>query len=505
MLTGEDAPCLGGDDCDNYVLGTYDFEIVPYDINISGLRYRKEYDAVDDTIHVAIPGVEGETIYLHVEMSTADVDSHAVSAYFGSSANTANYTFGGMTAEEFKEHAKNNAQITPKPLEMVGYAEKNYDGNNTFTYVFSSYNGTLDGNVVTVTFKLRDTATENEAINVGAYTGATIYDAVIDDGNYVFVTTTCDAYVLDTNPLVLECDEVFLDDGAYWILSVTVKQGTLGIGDKIVLSGSSTYYETMDIEKSGEFVPFAFVGDEVGIYLDYQELSNANEIPAQSLMYRKDEIPEMATEFLAVIYLRTQEEGGRHSPIFSDYKPNMRGLGEEQQVTVDLIDVYGNANDAMLVPGGRALVKITLTTPLPACMLETLEIDLFDNVGYVANGSVYSDIIESHNHGNSMVATDKFDAVAEMPTVIKLTNTRDETLDTLNFYYETEPGSGNYITDFTIKLYDSSFSLIDGTFDNQTGVFTKADSSRWELAKDETCYIVLTTENDTAQVFGWLS
>lgn len=91
-----------------------------------------------------------------------------------------------------------------------------------------------------------------------------------------------------------------------------------------------------------------------------------------------------------------------------------------------------------------------------------------------------------------------------MPTVMKLTNTKNATLNTLHFYYETTPGTGNYITGFTIKHYDSSFNLIDGSFNNETGVFTKTDSSVWELEEDEVCYIVITTENNTQKVFAWL-
>ena len=516
VLTGEDAPYLDGADCDNYALGTYDFEIVPYDIDISSLKYSKVYDAFNDTITVIpngrLTGVGTETISFYVEMSTEDVGSYAVGSYFDGSANTANYTFGGMTAEEFKEYAEDNAQITPKPLTMVGYAEKKYDGNNTFTYEFNSSNGTLDGNVFTVTFKLKEAATENEATNVGAYTGATIYDVVSNNSNYVFVTTSCDAYVLDTNPLVLECDDVFYDEeNRSWILLVTVKQGTLGIGDNIVLSGGSESYYTEGIEKSRKFVPFAFVGDQVGIYLNDQELSDKSEIPAQSLMYRKDEIPEMATEFLAVIYLREEKDGGRHSPIYSDYKPNMRGLGKEQQVIVDLIDVYGNASDVMLVPGGHALVKITLTTPLPACMLETLEIDLFDVTGnsrkHTAEGSVYSDIIESHKKAgtNAIFVTDVFNTIdntidGTYPVVIKLTNETGNALNTLEFFVRGD--SDRWLTDYSVKLLDDEFNVIDGTHNNEEGEFTlTSNGSRWSLAAGESCYVVLSTTEAKENVF----
>ena len=490
---------------DNYVLGTYEFAIVPYDIDISDLKYSKVYDAFNDTITVisdgTLTGVEAETISLRVEMSTADVDSYAVGSYFGGSANTANYTFGGMTAEEFKEYAEDNAQITPKALQITGAVTKNYDGNNTFTVVFTEGTGTLDGNVVTVTFKLKDTATQNAVINIGPYSDATIYDAVSDDGNYVLSSTTCDAHVLDTNPLVLEVTDRFHIENDYILVS-NIRQGSVKVGDSIVLPGSpDKVYEVLKIERLHNEQGQATLGEEVGIYID--GMTDLSEVARGDLLYTQGNIPTLATTFFANIYAYTKDEGGRDKPFFNNYKPNIVGLGALQVATIEIVDVYGK-DDTMVSPGDRALVKITLTNAVPASLLENLNFTMMESSKTTITGTVV-DYVESHNYGNSMVATDKFDAVAGMPTVIKLTNTRDETLDTLKFYYETVPGSGNYIIDFTIKLYDSSFSLIAGTFDNQTGTFTEADSSRWELAKDETCYIVLTTENDTEQVFGWLA
>ena len=89
--------------------------------------------------------------------------------------------------------------------------------------------------------------------------------------------------------------------------------------------------------------------------------------------------------------------------------------------------------------------------------------------------------------------------------VIRLTNTRSETLDTLQFYVSNGSGGGSYLTDFTIKLYNSSFNLVEGTFNNTEGSFSKSDASKWSLAAEETCYIVITTTNATADVFAWLS
>ena len=162
----------------------------------------------------------------------------------------------------------------------------------------------------------------------------------------------------------------------------------------------------------------------------------------------------------------------------------------------------------MVAPGDSALVKITLTNALPASLLENLEFTLREESGGSARTTatgVGVDYVESQNFQNSMVATDKFSTEVGTPMVVRLTNTRSETLDTLQFYVSNSSGGGNYLTDFTIKLYDSSFNLIEGTHDNTTGTFTKADTSKWSLAAEDTCYIVITTTSANVDVFAWLS
>ena len=232
-------------------------------------------------------------------------------------------------------------------------------------------------------------------------------------------------------------------------------------------------------------------------------MAGLSEVSRGDLLYTQGNIPKLATTFFANIYAKTQAEGGRNTPFFNNYKPNVVGLGASQQVTIDIIDVYGK-EDTMVNPGDSALFKITLTNALPASLLENLEFTMMEGTKATVTG-VGVDYVESQNFQNSMVATDKFTTEAEKPMVVRLTNTRSESLNTLQFYVSNASGGGNYLTDFTVKLYDSSFNLIEGTHDNTNGTFTKADASKWSLAAEETCYIVITTTNATADVFAWLS
>lgn len=424
----------------------------------------------------------------------------------------------GMENYELVEN-KCNVEITQKYLRFEDVYVKNYDGTNVVRFDFNDASkdgiAATEGVYVLIEALEYDTPENLPLVNAGYYEQAdfgppqfyTSDDSLTD--NYAFDDNHFQGgwsgfklWILDTNPLIVEVVDRF-NIGADYILSVKIKQGAVKVGDSIILPGSpDKVYEVLKIEKYQKEQGQATVGEEVGIYID--GMAELTEVTRGDLLYTQGNIPKFATTFFASIYAKTQDEGGRSTPFFNNYAPNITGLGASQQVTITIIDVYGK-DDTMVSPGDSALVKITLTNELPASLLENLEFTLIDGTRAVVTG-VGVDYVESSNYGNSMVATDNFDAVAGMPTVIRLTNTRNEALNVLQFYVSTGTGVGNYLTDFTIKLYDSSFNLIEGTHNNTTGVFTKtADSSTWSLGADETCYVVITTTNATEDVFAWLS
>jgi hypothetical protein len=210
----------------------------------------------------------------------------------------------------------------------------------------------------------------------------------------------------------------------------------------------------------------------------------------------------MATEFLAKAYLKTKEEGGRQTPAFDNYRPTFRGLGLPQTAIVTLIEYYGvAANAGIWTPGETMLIKITLTTPVPAALLHGLEFTMAESDRTTVTGVVVDDFIGSAQSGSGMLKTDTFNTEALTPVVVKITNTRTEALGALELFVSTFNGGGNYLTDFTIELYDEDFVKIAGTHNNREGTFTKDDSTTWSLAAGETCYVVVKTTNATNGVF----
>ncbi|MBQ9779183.1 MAG: hypothetical protein IJW22_09720 [Clostridia bacterium] len=388
--------------------------------------------------------------------------------------------------------------ITPKTL-TVPALSKDYNGSNAVSYTFTTADGLLEGDSCTLTFDAADTSNA-AAIAVGHYANAKMSNALLSNGNYMIDVNTCDLHILDTADLILLATDRFNIETDY-IIVVEVKQGTVKVGDSIVLPGTpDKVYEVLAIDKDRELVEYATVGDAVGLCVD--GMAELTEVSAPDFLYEAGNIPEMATEFLAKAYLKTQDEGGRRLPVSDGYRPQFRGLGLSQTAIVTLIEYYGvAANAGVWTPGETMLIKITLTTPVPAALLHGLEFTMSESDNSVITGVVVDGFIGSEQAGNNMLLTGAFNTQALTPIVVKITNTRTTALDTLELFVSTGSGSGNYLTDFTIELYDEDFEKIEGTHNNTEGTFTKGDSTPWSLAAGETCYVVVKTTNATNGVF----
>lgn len=389
--------------------------------------------------------------------------------------------------------------ITPVKL-TVPALSKDYNGNNAVSYTFTTADGLLAGDSCTLTFDALDASDDTAAIAVGHYLNAKMSNVLLSNGNYAINVNTCNLHILDTGALILVASDVFMIEGEF-IITVTVKQGSVKIGDSIVLPGTpDKVYEVLKIEKFHAQMDSATVGEEVGLYVD--GMVATSEVTRLSFLYEAGNIPEeMATEFLAEVYLKTKEEGGRNAPAFDGYRAQFRGLGLPQEAIVTLIEYYGvAANAGVWTPGETMLIKITLTTPVPAALLHGLEFTLAEGGVAKAAGVVVDDFIGSAQSGNTMLKTEEFNTEALTPVVVKITNSRTEALDTLEVFVSTGSG-GNYLTDFTLELYDEDFNQIAGTHNNTEGTFTKSDSSTWSLAAGETCYVVVKTTNATDGVF----
>jgi hypothetical protein len=150
--------------------------------------------------------------------------------------------------------------------------------------------------------------------------------------------------------------------------------------------------------------------------------------------------------------------------------------------------LYG-ARCAEFMLGSKILLPFNIAYSLVAIVGATVDLGLVWSISETFNGF--------------MTIPNLIGVFLLTPVVVKITNTRTEALDALGIFVSTGTGigNGNYLTDYTIELYDEDFVRILGTHNNTDGTFTKDDTSTWSLAAGETCYVVVKTTNATDGVF----
>ncbi len=158
-------------------------------------------------------------------------------------------------------------------------------------------------------------------------------------------------------PFLMSVEDVFSIKGRGTVVTGRVERGVLKVNEEIEIVGLRDTKKTVvtGIEMFRKSLDEARAGDNVGILLRGVEKEDVER--GQVLCKAKSITPH--TEFEAEIYILTKEEGGRHTPFFTGYRP---------QFYLGTTDVTGEATLAegteMVMPGDNVNVKVKLITPI---------------------------------------------------------------------------------------------------------------------------------------------
>jgi elongation factor Tu len=120
-------------------------------------------------------------------------------------------------------------------------------------------------------------------------------------------------------------------------------QETIG---KTTCTGVEMFQKTLDEGQAGENVGVLLRGVEKGDLRRGQVLAAPGSITPH-------------TVFECEVYILTKDEGGRHTPFFSGYRPQFYFRTTDVTGTADLL---GGAE--MVMPGDNVKLKVTLQTPV---------------------------------------------------------------------------------------------------------------------------------------------
>jgi elongation factor Tu len=156
---------------------------------------------------------------------------------------------------------------------------------------------------------------------------------------------------------LMPIEDIFSIEGRGTVVTGRVERGAVKVGEEVEIVGIKDTVTTTvtGVEMFNKSLDAAQAGDNAGILLRGTKKEDVHR--GQVLAKKGSVTPH--TEFEAEVYVLSKEEGGRHTPFFSGYKP---------QFYVRTTDVTGDVTLAdgveMVMPGDTAKFKVKLVAPV---------------------------------------------------------------------------------------------------------------------------------------------
>jgi elongation factor Tu len=165
--------------------------------------------------------------------------------------------------------------------------------------------------------------------------------------------------VRDTDkPFLMPVEDVFTITGRGTVATGRVERGEIKIGDIVEIVGMSEAPKSTTvtgIEMFRKMLDSAVAGDNVGALLRGVE---RKEIERGQVLAKPGSI-HPHTKFMAQVYVLTKEEGGRHTPFFTNYRPQFYFRTTDVTGVVRLPE-----GTEMVMPGDNIEMDIELITPI---------------------------------------------------------------------------------------------------------------------------------------------
>ena len=158
-------------------------------------------------------------------------------------------------------------------------------------------------------------------------------------------------------PFLMPVEDVFSITGRGTVATGRVERGTVVVGDQVEIVGIKPTQTTVvtGVEMFRKLLDKAEAGDNIGTLL--RGITRDQVERGQVLAKPKSVTPH--TEFKSQVYVLTKEEGGRHTPFFSNYRPQFYFR------TTDVTGVIQLAEGTeMVMPGDHAELKVELIHPI---------------------------------------------------------------------------------------------------------------------------------------------
>ena len=158
-------------------------------------------------------------------------------------------------------------------------------------------------------------------------------------------------------PFLMAIEDVFTITGRGTVATGRVERGKLSINEEVEVVGIKPTRKTVvtGIEMFRKTLDYAQAGDNIGALL---RGVNREEIERGQVLAKPGSVTPH-TEFKAQVYVLTKEEGGRHTPFVTNYRPQFYFRTTDVTGVINL-----PAGTEMVMPGDNIEMDVQLLSPI---------------------------------------------------------------------------------------------------------------------------------------------
>jgi elongation factor Tu len=187
-------------------------------------------------------------------------------------------------------------------------------------------------------------------------------DPKIGEESILALMKTVDDYIPQPErpvdlPFLMPVEDVFSISGRGTVVTGRIEKGIVKVGEEVEIVGIRPVQKTIctGVEMFRKLLDQGQAGDNVGVLL---RGTKREDVERGQVLCKPGSITPH-TKFVAEAYILTKEEGGRHTPFFTNYRP---------QFYFRTTDVTGiirlKEGVEMIMPGDNAELDVELITPI---------------------------------------------------------------------------------------------------------------------------------------------
>ena len=158
-------------------------------------------------------------------------------------------------------------------------------------------------------------------------------------------------------PFLMPIEDVFSISGRGTVVTGRIESGVVNVGEEIEIIGIKDTVKTTctGVEMFRKLLDQGEAGDNVGVLL---RGTKREEVERGQVLAKPTSITPH-TKFKCEAYILTKDEGGRHTPFFSNYRPQFYFRTTDVTGTVDLPE-----GTEMVMPGDNISMIVNLIAPI---------------------------------------------------------------------------------------------------------------------------------------------